>query len=31
MTSFEDDINSGVMTARWRALAAEIPLSVKRP
>lgn len=28
MTSLEDDINSGVVTGRLRALAADIPLSV---
>jgi len=28
MTSFEDDINAGVVTGRMRALAADIPLSV---
>jgi sigma-B regulation protein RsbU (phosphoserine phosphatase) len=28
MTSFEDDINSGAVTARLRALAADVPLSV---
>src|SRR4051812_18498329 len=28
MASFEDDINSGAVTRRLRALAADIPLSV---